>query len=117
MPTIEVLTERAEAVSPQTLGSEVFARFESEPDTLVIAVVDGRQPVGLIERNDFLLKIASPFGHALYAGRAVVHVMDPEPAMVEAGVAIDTVCDALTRGGPGTLMRGFIVTRGGAITA
>ena len=36
MPTIEVLTERAEAVSPRTLGSEVFARFESEPDTLVM---------------------------------------------------------------------------------
>ncbi len=113
MPTIESLTERAEAVSPETLGSEVFARFDSEPDTLVIAVVDGRRPIGLIERNDFLMKIASPFGHALYAGRAVIHVMDPEPAMVEAGVAIDTVCDALIKGGAGTLMRGFIVTRGG----
>lgn len=113
MPTIESLTERAEAVSPETLGSEVFTRFESEPDTLVVAVVDGRRPVGLIERNDFLLKIASPFGHALYAGRPVIHVMDPEPAMVEAGVAIDTVCDALIKGGAGTLMRGFIVTRGG----
>lgn len=113
MPTIESLTERAEPVSPQMLGSEVFARFESEPDTLVIAVVDGRRPIGLIERNDFLLKIASPFGHALYAGRPVIHVMDPEPAMIEAGVAIDTVCDALIKGGAGTLMRGFVVTRGG----
>ena len=113
MPTIEVLTERAEAVSPQTLGSEVFARFESEPDTLVIAVVDGRRPIGLIERNDFLLKIAGPFGHALYAGRPAIHVMDPEPAMVEAGVAVDTVCDALMKGGAGMLTRGFIVTRDG----
>lgn len=113
MPTIESLTERAEAVSPQTPGSEVFARFESEPDTLAIAVVDGRRPIGLIERNDFLLKIAGPFGHALYAGRPVIHVMDPEPAIIEAGVAIDTVCDALIKGGAGTLMRGFVVTRDG----
>ncbi|WP_298744243.1 response regulator [uncultured Brevundimonas sp.] len=113
MPTIEVLTERAEAVSPQTLASEVFARFESEPDTLVIAVVDGRRPVGLIERTDFLLKTASPFGHALYAGRPVIHVMDPEPAMVEAGVAIDTVCAALMKSDARVLTRGFIVTREG----
>ncbi|HEY0600691.1 response regulator [Brevundimonas sp.] len=113
MPTIEVLTERAEAVSPQTLGSEVFARFESEPDTLVIAVVDGRRPIGLIERNSFLLKIAGAFGHALYAQRPVIHVMDPEPAVVEAGVAVDTFCDALLKSGPGALMRGFIVTRNG----
>jgi signal transduction histidine kinase/CheY-like chemotaxis protein len=113
MPTIEVLTERAEAVPPQTLGSEVFARFESEPDTLVIAVVDGRRPIGLIERNDFLLKVAGPLGHALYLGRPVIHVMDPEPAIIEAGVAIDTVCGALMKGGAGTLTRGFVVTRDG----
>ncbi|KQY96641.1 response regulator [Brevundimonas sp. Root1423] len=113
MPTIEVLTERAEAVSPQTLGSAVFQRFEREPDTLVIPVVDAGKPVGLIERNAFLLKIAAPFGHALYAGRPVLHLMDDEPAVVEAGVAIDAFCDVLLKSGPGALMRGFIVTRQG----
>jgi signal transduction histidine kinase/CheY-like chemotaxis protein len=113
MPTIEVLTERAEAVSPQTLGSEVFARFKREPDTLVIAVVEDHRPVGLIERNAFLLKIAGAFGHALFARRPITHLMDPEPAVVEAGVAIDTFCDALLKSGPGALMRGFIVTRNG----
>src|SRR5690606_17906953 len=103
MPTIESLTERAEAVTPQTLGREVFARFESEPDTLAIAVVDGRRPVGLIERRDFLLKIARPFGRALFANRPATCVMDPEPAIIEAGVSIDTVSDALTKGGAGAL--------------
>lgn len=113
MPTIEVLTERAEAVSPQTLGSAVFTRFENEPDTLVIPVVDNGRPVGLIERNAFLLKIAAPFGHALYSGRPVLHLMDEEPAVVEAGVSIDAFCDILLKSGPGALMRGFIVTRQG----
>jgi len=113
MPTIEVLTERAEAVSPQTLGSAVFTRFENEPDTLVIPVVDNGKPVGLIERNAFLLKIAAPFGHALYSGRPVLHLMDDEPAVVEAGVSIDAFCDILLKSGPGALMRGFIVTRQG----
>jgi len=113
MPTIETLTERAEAITPETPGSDVFARFEREPDTLVIPVVEGDRPVGLIERNAFLLKIAGAFGHALYAKRPVVHVMDPEPAVVEAGVSIDAFCDTLLKGGPGALMRGFIVTRAG----
>lgn len=113
MPTIEVLTERAEAVSPQTLGSAVFTRFENEPDTLVIPVVENGKPVGLIERNAFLLKIAAPFGHALYSGRPVLHLMDDEPAVVEAGVSIDAFCDILLKSGPGALMRGFIVTRQG----
>jgi signal transduction histidine kinase/CheY-like chemotaxis protein len=113
MPTLEVLTERAEAVSPQTPGIDVFARFEREPDTLVIPVVDNGRPVGLVERNAFLLKIASPLGHAQYANRPVLHVMDPEPAVVEAGVSIDAFCDVLLKGGPAALMRGFIVTREG----
>ena len=113
MPTIEALTERAEAVTSQTLGCDVFARFEREPDTLVIPVVDGERPVGLIERNVFLLKIAGGFGHALYANRPILHVMDPDPAVVEAGVSIDSFCDVLTKSGPGALMRGFIVTREG----
>ena len=113
MPTIEVLTERAEGVSPDTPGSVVFARFESEPDTLVIPVVEGDRPVGLIERNAFLLKIATPFGHALYARRPISHLMEVEPALVDAGVNIDAFCDSLLKSGPGALMRGFIVTRGG----
>ncbi|MDP1911841.1 response regulator [Brevundimonas sp.] len=113
MPTIEVLTERAEAVSPQTPGIDVFSRFEREPDTLVIPVVENGRPVGLVERNAFLLKIAGAFGYAQYANRPILHVMDLEPAVVEAGVSIDTFCDILLKGDPAALTRGFIVTREG----
>ncbi len=113
MPTIEVLTQRAEPVAPSSLASDIFLRFQQEPDTLVIPVVENNVPVGLIERNAFLLKVSSPFGHALYAGRAIIHVMDPEPAVVEAGVRVDAFCDTLLKSGPGALMRGFIVTREG----
>jgi signal transduction histidine kinase/CheY-like chemotaxis protein len=113
MPSIESLSERAEAVTPQTPGSDVFARFEREPDTLVIPVVEDGRPVGLVERNTFLLKIAGTFGHALYANRPVVHIMDPEPAVVEAGVSIDAFCDVMLKAGAGGLMRGFVVTRDG----
>ncbi len=113
MPTIESLTERAEAIALDAPGSEVFTRFQAEPDTLVIPVVDGVRPVGLIERNTFLLKIAGPFGHALYANRPVTQLMDAEPAVVEAGIEIDAFCDIMLKGGPSALMRGFIVTREG----
>ncbi|MEN5168433.1 response regulator [Brevundimonas pondensis] len=114
MPTIEVLTERVEPVTASTMAAEVFARFEREPDTLVIPVVDGERPIGLIERGDFLMKLAAPLGHSLYGAREVTHVMDPEPAVVEAGVRIDAFSNIILKSGPGALMRGFIVTRNGA---
>lgn len=113
MPTIETLTERVEAATPQTLGSEIFARFQNEPDTLVIPIVENDRPLGLIERNAFLLKIAGPFGHALYANRPITQLMEPEPAVVEAGLEIDAFSDMVLKSGPGALMRGFIVTRHG----
>ena len=121
MPTIEALCERPKPIAPTMSGSEVFARFRSEPDTLVIPVVDNDRPIGLVERTTFLEKIAGPFGHGLYEGRAVTFVMDAEPAVVEAGVRIDAFCDIMLKGGPAALLRGFIVTRngleGGAIYA
>ncbi len=113
MPTIEVLTERADPVLPTVTAAEVFSRFQRDLDTLVIPVVENDRPVGLIERNAFLIKIAGPFGHALYGNRAISNMMDAEPAVVDAGVQIDAFCDILVRSGPGALMRGFIVTRGG----
>jgi len=113
MPTIEVLSVHAEAVSPETPGIDVLARFEREPDTLVIPVVENGRPIGLVERNSFLLKFASPLGHAQFGHRPITHAMDPEPAVVEGGVSIDAFCDVLQTDSPALLMRGFIVTREG----
>ena len=113
MPTIEALTERIAPVSPDTLGREIFARFESEPETLVLPVVENDRPVGLIERDAFLIKFGAPFGHAGYAHRTAAHVMDAEPAVIEAGVAFDSFSDVFLSSRSRDLMRGFIVTRGG----
>ena len=88
MARIGDFASAAAPIGPDTPGAEVFDRFQSEPDTLILAVVDGDgRPVGLIERNDFLMKLAAPLGHALYLGRDATHVMDAEPAIVQAGTA------------------------------
>lgn len=113
MPTIEALTQRAEPTVPSAAASDILARFEREPDTLVIAVVEDGRPVGVIERDAFLLKMASPLGRAQYSLRSVEHLMDRDPAIVEAGVKIDVFCEVLLNSGPGALLRGFIVTRQG----
>lgn len=114
MPTIESIAERATPAGLNTLGHEVYARFQAEPDTLVIPVVEDGRPIGLIERDDFLLKFAGDHGHARYAHRSVEMVMDPEPAVVDAGVHIDAFAGPILNSGPGALLRGFIVTRDGA---
>lgn len=114
MPTIDVLTERVVPVTATTMVSAVFMRFQQEPDTLVLPVVDGDRPLGLIDRSDFLMKLAAPLGHSLYGSREVIHIMDPEPAVVEGSVRIDAFSDIILKSRAGALMRGFIVTRNGA---
>lgn len=113
MPTIEILSEQPAPVAPSTLGCEVLARFEREPDTLVIPVVDDGRPLGLVERTAFFEKIAGRFGHALYDLRPVTFAMDAEPAVVESDVEIDAFCDIILKGGPAALLRGFILTKNG----
>ena len=110
MPTIETLTQKAAPAAPDTLASEMLARFEREPDTLAVAVVENQRPVGLIERDAFLMRLAAPMGRTQYLHRPIELLMDREPAVVEVGVRIDAFSDALLNSGPGALLRGFIVT-------
>lgn len=113
MPTIESLTQKCEAVTADTPAGVLLARFQSEPDTLAIPVVHDGTPVGLVERDAFLLKLAGPLGRPLFGDRPVACVMDPETAVIEAGVRIDAMSDMVLKHGPGALMRAFIVTRHG----
>tara|TARA_R110002167_G_scaffold192921_6_gene395546 strand:+ start:1837 stop:3459 length:1623 start_codon:yes stop_codon:yes gene_type:complete len=113
MPTIETLTRRIEPVGRETPGSAVFARFQQEPGTLGIPVVEDGRPIGLVDRDPLLLKFADPLASARYGSRPVTLLMDMEPAIVEAGVRIETFADALLNSDPGALTRSFIVTRAG----
>ena len=52
MARIGDFVETAPPMVPDAPGAEAFDRFQAEPDTLVIAVVDADgRPVGLIDRK------------------------------------------------------------------
>jgi signal transduction histidine kinase/ActR/RegA family two-component response regulator len=108
------LATRPEPVSPETLGAEVYRRFEHEPDLLVLAVVDADQrPIGILDRNGFFLKMAAEYGRALYANRPIAALMNPTPLMAEGDIlASEFTGEALARR-PSELMRGFIVLDNG----
>ena len=77
MPLIGDFVDLIAPVAPSTPGADVFERFQTEPNTLALAVVDddGR-PLGIIERNAFTLRMAAEFGRALYARRPAESLMD-----------------------------------------
>ena len=114
MARIGDFVDAVEPVSPETPGSVVFDRFQDEPNTLAIAVVDpdGR-PLGLIERNAFTLKMAAEFGRALYARRPVSSLMDAQPHLADAGASAETFFRSVDDAELNMLLRGFIVVEDG----
>jgi signal transduction histidine kinase/AmiR/NasT family two-component response regulator len=114
------MTQVASVVSPiapvmaSATGAEIFERFEAEPDTMAIAVVDdARAPIGLIERGGFMLKMGSSYGRPLYGSRSVDLVMDGDPLLVEHDTLISDFTGAALAKRPSDLLRGFIAVAQG----
>jgi signal transduction histidine kinase/ActR/RegA family two-component response regulator len=111
---IRNVARRLEPVSVTALGGDIFRRFEQEPDTLAIAVVDeAGAPVGLVERNAFTQKMAADYGRALFAGRPITAAMDAAPIMVDAETTLASFLAAAVQTSASALLRGFIVVDGG----
>ena len=96
------------------LGKALYERFREEPDTLIVPVVDAdNRPIGLVERNAFFLRMAAEYGRALYANRPISTLMDSQPLVVDADMALaEFTTDSLSYRAS-DLLRGFIVTEGG----
>ncbi|GLS00227.1 hypothetical protein GCM10007859_02310 [Brevundimonas denitrificans] len=114
MARIGDFASAAAPIGPDTPGADVFDRFQSEPDTLIIAVIDDeRRPVGLIERNAFTLKMAAEFGRALYAKRPAATFMDTAPRILDAAADAETLFQSMDDANLGGLLNGFVVTSAG----
>jgi signal transduction histidine kinase len=104
----------AEPVLDHASGGEIYDRFQAEPDTLAIAVVDSAgRPIGLIERNAFLVRMAAQYGHALWSGRSVSYWMKTDPVVVDGDMTVAEFCGRVLQERPSHLQQGFIVTCAG----
>lgn len=77
---------------------------------MLIAVVDDDQrPIGLVERNTFLLRMARAYGRALFAQRPISFLMDADPLVVGADILAADFTAEVMSSQPRDLLRGFIV--------
>ncbi len=92
--------------SPSHTGRQIYQRFEEDSDLLAIAVVDtdGR-PVGLVERNDFLVRMAAQYGYALWSDRPISHWMKTEPLVADGDMTVEEFCGRVLEERPSELLQ------------
>ena len=111
MAQIREFAQIIEPISPGEIGEVAYERFESVLDCSLLPVIDGEnRPVGLIERNSFMTKLASQYGRAVFGKRPVVLSMNAEPMLVDANVLAGEFAALALRNSSEQLLQGFIVT-------
>jgi len=111
---IFALAEPIAPINAAANGATVYERFEAEPDTMVIAVVDDHGgPVGIVERNQFFLSMAAQYGRALYGHRPISLIMNPAPLVADGATPVADFCGQALAERPSELLQGFIVTVAG----
>jgi len=114
MPSIAEFVDRSEPMAQGTTGDAVYERFQAEPSTLVIAVVDPQgRPVGIVERNTFFLHMASHYGRALYARRPIDGLMNRNPPVFTRETRVPDLFQQVDESTFGSLLRGFLVVHDG----
>jgi serine phosphatase RsbU (regulator of sigma subunit) len=89
---------------------EVFTRHR---DLASLPVVEGSQPIGLINRNIFLSQMSKPFRVELYGRKSCIAFMDKDPLIVDAALDLEALTFKTVEYGEKALSDGFIITREG----
>lgn len=100
-------------VPDETCGA-VYDLFSADENIAGFAVVDGSRPVGLINRMEFILRLADKFGRPLFEKKPVTSLMQHDPLIVPSDLSVDELSRLIATAESAALMRGFIVTQADA---
>ncbi len=113
MPTARSLVRVIEPVAMHASNGEVIERFEADPGLDVLPVVQGNQPVGMINRHSMIDRFARPFRRELFGRKSCELFMDHAPLVVDQHATIQELAMMLSRAPKHYLYDGFIVTGDG----
>ena len=80
-------------VSARDIVKHAADRFFTNPELDAVALVDCKEPIGLITRNKFLMKLFRLYGYELYGKRMVITMADTSPLYVDSEERLDVALD------------------------
>lgn len=99
----------------RSMTNEALAAiFLKHPEYHAIAVLDGKTPIGLINRRAFIDRIAAPFYKEVYGRKPVTTFADPMPLAVDRRTPLGSLLKILAGEDQRYLADGFVVTDNGA---
>lgn len=102
------------ALTTDDTGEIAYERFQQVPTCPALAVVDAdNRPIGMIERNTFLLSMGGNFGRAVFARRSVSLLMTPATLVGEAQADAADFAEKALRQHAHDVLRGFIIVDDG----
>ncbi|WP_169543339.1 ATP-binding protein [Sneathiella aquimaris] len=110
------MLEILQDVSPvqETMLCRDVAEFFRQRETVRgVAVLRSGVPVGVISRDELIIKMATQYGHAVYGKRPVSELMDTNPLIVDVQAPLDDVERCIANGYPQALLSGFVIIRDG----
>jgi diguanylate cyclase (GGDEF)-like protein len=113
VPTARTLARMIEPVAMNASNASVIARFEADTDLDVLPVLQGHQPVGMINRHSMIDRFARPFRKELFGRKSCDLFMDHAPLVVDQHASIQELAMMLSLAPKHYLFDGFIVTAHG----
>ena len=112
-PSAADLCTAVPCMTTDETNEKVMEMFNRHRDLVSLPVVEGRRPIGLINRSIFLSQMSKQFRMELYGRKSCIAFMDKEPLVVDAAMDIDTLTFKTVEHGEKALSDGFIITQGG----
>ncbi len=112
LETVSLITQYVEPAFAHQSCAEIYDRFNQEPDLLAIPVLKELQPIGLLIRMNFLIRLADRFGRPLYSKQPVTLLMDSNPMIIKNSMKLEALNKKLVTSNQSALQEGFIVVEG-----
>lgn len=112
--TVCSLIRKVPPVAPTTSNEELYARFETSPELMVIPVVDAAGlPLGLVNRYSLTDRFARPFRRELFGRKPCTLLMDAQPLVLDHRTAIQEAGRMLGQSAQHHMLDGFIISEDG----
>lgn len=87
------LITSSECIPPYAQTKHVAERFFESPNLDAVALVEGREPVGLVTRLKCLFTLFKRFGFELYGRKPIITIADTDPLLIHESERLDVAID------------------------